>query len=194
MLDKALRHGFRWLPGNSSLAQLLEEKRGRRNRRAAPKLTTKAILAWADEYKRRCGEWPTESSGKVPGATDESWIAIASSLRTGARGLPGGSSLSQLLEKRRGKRNMQHQPELSVAQILTWADTHRERTGKWPTKTNGSVRGVRDESWGRIDGALRYGRRSLPPGGSLHQLLEKHRGRRNRRALSSPLKKQRRIR
>ncbi|MFQ5414264.1 MAG: hypothetical protein ACE5E6_07370 [Phycisphaerae bacterium] len=65
---------------------------------------------------------------------------------------------------------------LSDARILTWADEHHARTGKWPTTRSGWVRGARNEHWSAIDACLTYGGRGLPGGASLAKLLAKHRG------------------
>ena len=46
-------------------------------------------------------------------------------LRKGVRGLPGGSSLAQLLRQRRRGQNASDLPPLTEDQILTWADAHR---------------------------------------------------------------------
>jgi hypothetical protein len=63
-----------------------------------------------------------------------------------------------------------------VEQILAWADAHHARTGRWPTSASGPVADAPGERWRNIDGALRYGRRGLPGGGSLARLLDRHRG------------------
>jgi hypothetical protein len=65
-------------------------------------LTVTMILAWADAHRARTGRWPLASSGAVTGAPGEHWRALDSALRHGGRGLPAGSSLSRLLEERRG--------------------------------------------------------------------------------------------
>jgi hypothetical protein len=67
-----------------------------------PRLTVKQILTWADEYKTRIGRWPTAHSGPVVGAAGETWAAVSSALAKGYRGLPGGDSLSRLLQRERG--------------------------------------------------------------------------------------------
>ncbi len=136
-----------------------------------PPLTIPQILAWADAYYRRSGEWPTIKSGLVCEAADENWLAIASALYHGRRGLSGGSSLRKLLGEQRGFR-----PRLAIEQILAWADAHRKRTGEWPTVRSGAVHGMTGELWRSIDRALSRGSRGLPSGSSLSKLLNKHRG------------------
>ena len=99
-VDLALRNGLRGLPGGSSLARLLAERRDVNNATNCPKLTVKKILAWADEHHRRHGRWPTRTSGNVDGQ-QETWAAIDKALGVGRRGLPGGSSLERVLASRR---------------------------------------------------------------------------------------------
>jgi hypothetical protein len=67
-------------------------------------------------------------------------------------------------------------PPLTIEQILAWADAHHARTGRWPTKQSGSVRGGTDENWNAVHAALYMGRRGQSGGSSLHRLLVKHRG------------------
>jgi hypothetical protein len=67
-----------------------------------PRLTLAQILAWADEHRRRTGEWPGTTSGPVAGVPGESWRAVGEALRQGLRGLPGGDSLARLLRRERG--------------------------------------------------------------------------------------------
>ena len=76
-------------------------------------------------------------------------------------------------------------PQLTVEQILTWADAYRARTGNWPTPLSGDIpeSGVENDSWGAINEALRTGRRGLPRGTSLARLLAQRRGSHNRTTL-----------
>ena len=64
------------------------------------------------------------------GMPGESWPAINTALQQGLRGMPGGSSLVKLLEKKRGVRNKGNLPSLTEEQIMEWADAHRARDGK----------------------------------------------------------------
>jgi hypothetical protein len=100
-VDLALRQGWRGLRRGPSLAQLLAQVRRARNRVNLPRLTEVKILAWADEHYRLHGVWPTQNSGGVAGAPEETWGAITSALRDGYRGLPGSTSLAKLLDARR---------------------------------------------------------------------------------------------
>jgi hypothetical protein len=62
-------------------------------------LTVAQILAWADTHHARTGTWPTPKSGLVADAPGENWATLNAALWTGARGLPGGDSLSRLLRR-----------------------------------------------------------------------------------------------
>ncbi|MBI3465890.1 MAG: hypothetical protein HY000_22975 [Planctomycetes bacterium] len=66
-------------------------------------------------------------------------------------------------------------PNLTVKQILAWADAHREHTGNWPTIKSGAVAAARGETWFNIDRALRDGSRGLSGGLSLFKLLALYR-------------------
>lgn len=177
-IDQALRLGTRRLPGGSSLAMLLHERRGARHQSLLPKLSKQMILEWADAHHEQYGEWPAATSGRIAG-TAEDWTTIDRALRRGYRGLRGKSSLAMLLEAARSRRNSKHLPPLRIRQILGWADAHHARTGKWPHKDSGPIAET-EETWLAIDAALRHGRRGLPAGSSLPELLRQQRGVRNR--------------
>lgn len=148
--------------------------------RQRTQLSIEQVLAWADAHYKRTGWWPTRRSGPLHKAPGENWMAIASALKIGGRGLPGGKSLAERLTAARGPR--QRRPRLTVLtfeQILRWADAHHKRTGDWPMRFSGAVHGVPGETWLKIDSALRIGYRGFPRGGSLARLLAEHRGVRN---------------
>jgi len=182
-IQTALQGGGRGFTGGSSLVKLLEEKRGKQKYHNLPLLTEEKILTWADGHHERTGEWPKVQSGAVMNAPEENWASINSLLQSGSRGLSGGSSVAKLLEKHRGVRNSKALPPLTKAQILAWADAHYERTGDWPRVNSGPLQGVADETWTRLDHALRYATRGLPGGSSLAQLLLEERRARNQAAL-----------
>jgi hypothetical protein len=96
-IDGALRNGCRGLPGGSSLRRLLEEHRPTSRR----VLDLETIRHWARAHRELTGRWPSVTSGPVVGAPPgESWSKIDAALRTGRYGLPGGSSLAQLVGRR----------------------------------------------------------------------------------------------
>ncbi len=66
-----------------------------------------------------------------------------------------------------------------VSEILQWADDYHKRTGFWPNLYSGRIWGKKDDTWRRVDSALRLGLRGLPRGSSLARLLAEQRGVRN---------------
>src|SRR3954467_13556960 len=86
------------------------------------------------------------------------------------------------MSQKRIRRSAGYRPELSIPQVLAWADAHYKRFGKWPNLNCGPVQDE-DETWRRIDSALRIGLRGLRGGISLARLLTECRGVRNQGAL-----------
>jgi hypothetical protein len=176
-VQSALNLGQRGLPGGSSLARLLAQRRGARNHKQLPHLTKKQILAWADAHYRRTRQWPKSHSGPIAGTAGETWQGVQDALHRGQRGQPGGSSLARLLAQHRRVRNHLALPKLNVDRILTWADRHYRRTGQWPAKGTGSIKGTRGETWSGVNTALARGLRGLRIRSSLARLLDTHRRR-----------------
>lgn len=176
-INAALREGLRGLPGGQSLAQILQEYRGRPNKNALPPLTEAQIVKWAKQHKKKAGAYPTTQSGRIEG-TRETWRGIDSALRKSQRDLPRKTTLAKLLEEKAGK--SPRGGTLSIAKILAWADAHHAKNGTWPTRASGPIDGTR-EKWSSIDTALQKGLRRLPKAGSLAQLLAAHRNVENRR-------------
>src|SRR6516162_4915084 len=77
---------------------------------------------------------------------------------------------------RKKKPRASDRPNLTLRQILAWADRHYHATSAWPIIDSGPVKGRPNESWKGIDRALREGGRGLPGGSSLARLLESQRG------------------
>jgi hypothetical protein len=175
-IDNALRYGLRGLPGGSSLAQLLSRCRGFRNIAELPPLSPELILAWARAHFLRTGAWPNNNSGPIPGEPGEVWGNVDAALREGRRGLPGNTTLAQLLARGLGIRTRANLPLLSVTLILAWVDAHYRRTGRWPKRGCGAIVEGPGETWNSIDQALQKGHRGLPGGSSLARLLAEHRG------------------
>jgi hypothetical protein len=187
-IDVALRQGLRGLKPGRSLPQLLAERRGVRTLHNAPPLTERKIVRLVDAFHRATGTWPLRTSGFIEGQTGETWAAIHAALSGGSRGLPGGSSLAQLLQKYRGVRNKSRLPRLSKQRILHWADEHRRQTGEYPNAESGPILGAPGETWKAVQMALVQGLRGLPGGTSLAKFLQEHRGvisRHRRRAIGS---------
>jgi hypothetical protein len=136
-----------------------------------PRLTCKQILAWADAHKQRTGIWPTQSSGPVAEAAGETWCGLNLALIRGKRGLRGGTTLADLLSRHRKRRNIHGLPDLTVEQILRWAEAYHTLYAAWPNYNTGPI-GTTGETWLAVDKALRNGTRGLPGGSSLFQLLK----------------------
>jgi hypothetical protein len=156
-VEVALIKGGRGLPRGLTLARLRPGFVAVR-----PALTHARILAWADAHRAATGEWPTRRSGPVRGASREVWSTINVHLFSGGRGLPGGETLGGLLAAHRGVRNLCFLPDLTVEQILAWADASFEAHGVWPGYKSGPVEGAPGETWGNVDRTLWTGGRSLP--------------------------------
>jgi hypothetical protein len=176
-VDNALRLGLRGLKGGSSLARLLEQRRGVPNRLAKPRFRVEQILVWMDEHHRRTGRWPNQTSGAVVAAPGESWSGVETALSSGTRGLAGGSSIRRLLAKHRNLHNRAAPQRLTVKQILSWAAKHYRRTGVWPGRESGEIPETPGQTWLVIDKALRSGARGLSGGTTLARLIRENRAR-----------------
>src|SRR5579859_4074188 len=150
--------------------------------RQAP-LTVDQVLAWADQWHARCGQWPTKRSGPIPESLGERWSAVNNALYNGSRGLPKNSSLARLLQEHRGTRNRGNLAPLNERQIVAWAKAHHRRTGKWPQTMSGLIPNTLAESWLTVHQALQNGRRGLRGGNSLARLLHVRCGAPYQRAL-----------
>lgn len=105
------------------------------------RLSIRQILRWADDHAQRHQRWPMDKSGIAnPGDPHPiSWRSIDFALQYGSRGLPGGSTLSTLLEQKRGKPKSFYLVRPTNKQILDWAYAEYERTGKWPHKNSRDI-------------------------------------------------------
>jgi hypothetical protein len=92
-------------------------------------------------------------------------------LRRGLYGLPGGSSLRRLLNRRRD-----YSKELTVERILACADAYHAVHGCWPRASSVPNSAAPGETWEAINRALKVGQRGLSGGSSLKLLLAEHRG------------------
>jgi hypothetical protein len=174
-INAALRRGLRGLKCGTYLAEVLWQYRSVASQLHRPDFTVDQILQWADAYHETTGEWPTYATGIIPGTPGVTWNLIRESLLSGCHGLPAGLTLNKLLKKRRGVLHGNYRP-LTVEEVLTWADNHHRKTGRWPKSNSGPVLDARAETWRRIDNALSIGIRGLPRCRSLANLLAKHRG------------------
>jgi hypothetical protein len=166
-IDYCLRYGHRGLPGGSSLRRLLDEHRPVPCR----VLSLEMILAWSQAQHAATGCWPHSRSGAVAGIPDETWSRVDAALREGCRGLPGGSSLAQLLRTKFFPNQRRGWRPLTLEQVRAWAEAHYAATGRWPRTTSGVVHAAPSERWRNLQQALRKGLRGLPPGHSLEELF-----------------------
>lgn len=144
-----------------------------RPRLRKPPLRIADILRWADDFHAKHGRWPHMNDGVVEGTADQTWAAADQALRGGNRGLPAGSSLAKLFLKCRGRRHWHLPPDLTIEQILGWADAHHERTGDWPSghSTKQIPKAPKGMTWVAVDIALSRGKRGLPGGLTLAKVL-----------------------
>jgi hypothetical protein len=73
-------------------------------------LTIPEILSWADDHRRRFGNYPSAASGPVLAKPVETWGGINAALNHALRGLAGGDSLSALLKRERGHKTSRGRP------------------------------------------------------------------------------------
>ncbi len=178
-INSALASGRRGLKKKSSLAKLLKSHGKVRARKPWPKLDPADILRWADSFFATHGYWPYARSGPVAEKPRANWRAIDAALRNGARGLPGGSSLSHFLNEHRGlfggrdgrPYRISDERRIDMKKVMRWARAYRRKTGIWPHLGSGEIPGSGGYRWGLLDMALRFGRRGLPGGTSLARLF-----------------------
>ena len=180
-IDAALRTGNRGLSGGRTLAQLLEQRRGARNRKNVPALRTDLILQWATEHHQRTGRWPTCWSGEIAGSGGETWGGFNVSLVHCYRSLTGRTTLAQLLAENGLTQHPDSLPKLDIDKILQWVDAYHTRNKTWPDLHSGDIPEAEGETWLKVNTAMHSGVRGLRPGSSLAKLLAETRGRHNRR-------------
>jgi hypothetical protein len=176
VVDRALHTGTRGLTQTYSLVRLLTERRDWRTHPYTPHLQCKKVLIWAAAHERREGQLPNLKSGPIREAPGETWRSVNDALRLGTRGLPRRGCLARLLAEEFGVRNRTNLPPLTHARVWSWAQSHHQRTGRWPTAEFGPVIDAPGETWRGIDMALRQGCRGFEVGQSLARLLAARRG------------------
>ena len=150
LVEAALALGLRGFPPGGSIPRFLDEHRGRYNC-MGQKFTMEQVLAWADAWYARTGDWPYILSGVIPGSGGVTWRGVDRAFRCGRGMVRGGSSLAHVLASRRG---VVRHPPFTEEQILAWADAHHRRTGKWPCKSSGPIAEAPEETWLAVDSAL----------------------------------------
>jgi len=150
-VNMALHTGSRDLLPGSTLAQLLREQRGvqRKRPRKTPAPKVHRFVPPEDE-----------------GATTRELESRAEAMR-------------QQIARRRQGRNHLDLPDITIDQILVWADAYHTRHAAWPNRKAGLIDGTLGETWGAVNIALSRGMRGLPCGLSLPRVLSEHRGKIN---------------
>jgi hypothetical protein len=91
-------------------------------------LTVEQILAWADAHHAAHGAWPEagfrSGGGLVDAAPGETWNGINYALAMGLRGLPGDSSLAELLAEHRGLPAPDLGPKALAEKLWAWEQEH----------------------------------------------------------------------
>jgi len=178
-INSALVLGTRGMPGDMTLEEFIRFFRFNPFPHLKPhsvKLTEPIIRKWAEAYFDKHGRCPFQHAGHIPNSGGLTWMAVDYALRAGTHGLPGGSSLTVLLRKRRGSARNVHSTPLTKKLILEWADAHYDRTGKWPTARCGEIPEAPGTTWQAVMTALHSGYRGFRGGMTLGQFLAKHRG------------------
>src|SRR5258708_33031320 len=67
-------------------------------------------------------------------------------------------------------------PEITIDDVLAWADAHFAGHGRWPHAHSGPLPHGPLLNWRQVDNALRYGSFGLDKGSSLAKLLSAQRG------------------
>jgi hypothetical protein len=140
-----------------------------------PDLTEDMIVEAAKKCLDREGELPSGESGDATPdfGFPETWVSVNIALRVGGRGLPGDSSLRQILIKH-GLKN--DKPDLTDAIIMAAVGKYYIRTGSYPTELSQGASSDfgYPEKWKRVDRALSMGFRGLTGGSSLSKLYIKY--------------------
>lgn len=126
-IEDALNKGRRGLAGCTTLPMLLARHRGPRCSSDSQRLTIRQVMLWSDAYHDRTGKWPTVRCGRIPRSGGETWRTVDSALRTGARWQAEGTTLAELLARRRNEQHPRKLPRLTIKQVLTWANDHHRR-------------------------------------------------------------------
>ena len=69
----------------------------------------------------------------------------------------GFSSLGRLLARGGALQPKPTRPDLTIDEILGWADAYHAIHGAWPTARSGPIPETREDTWFLVDKALRRG-------------------------------------
>jgi hypothetical protein len=171
--DRSLFYGYRGLNGGSSLVDFLERRFGVRNRMNNRNLTEELICDLSVSFFNENGEWPSIRSGAVRGGSNgDTWKGYDRCLSHGLRGMAGGSTLADLLERKFGVNNSGNKPSLSFEFIKERSMAYLYKNGRFPTSRSGVVDGGNwCDTWCAYNRALSDGYRGLPGGSSLAKFI-----------------------
>lgn len=135
--------------------------------------TEEMIIETAKAFHARTGQWPSQLSGLIEDAPladgKRNWRSVDAALREGFNGLPGGSSLAQILAP--FKEDASYTEEM----IIKTAKAFHARTGEWPHQQSGLIEDAPlangERTWRSVDSALRRKGNGLVEQSSLFQLL-----------------------
>jgi hypothetical protein len=176
-INQALYHGFRNLPGGSSLGNLVAERFGVRNYTNKPYLSIESINKWITEWHLREGSWPNRNSGVIPNSGGESWNAINHALINGSRGLHGGSSLAKFRNEHFDvpiQSGYKRRSMLTINEIIGWIAKWHDREGSYPNQKSGKIPESPTTCWVTINLYLVRGCCGLPGGSSLFKLIAQY--------------------
>ena len=170
-----------WISGKSynegyNCRRIAEFQEGMRRR---SDLTYDIIKEWVKKFYEEHGKYPTRASGSVVYAPKEeplTWQGVSICLMDGFRGLPGGLSLSDFLNKEMGILTRKYASRITEADVLEWVEKFYDRYGYYPTSK--SQEGVDCPSdygklrWSTVNELLKNGQRGLPGGATLRKFIE----------------------
>ena len=140
-----------------------------------PDLSGDDILEWADAYHETDREWPTSRAGVIPETPGESWLLVEAAITLGKRGFAGGTTLLRFLAAN-WMRPCRSPEDLTIENVLAWADAWYARTGRRPIAKSGEIPGTGGITWRAVDSGRREGRTNRPSGLSLERLQVLMRG------------------
>ena len=171
VLNVNLVTGYRGLPGGSSLSNEVVETKKLHGIEVVPQmdLTLDRIGESIEAFFHERGCFPSLTTDECAAGLGIKWRSVDIYLRTGQRGLPGGSSLPIEVDNIRKRLNRSPRVvPLSLDQIHAGIRAYQQRTGHWPTVTSGLIEelGINAET---LNTRLAEGKVGLSGNSSLHR-------------------------
>lgn len=177
-VQSLMRIGGRGLPGNNTLANLLDSSGRRISQRCRP-MTEDDVINAMKKFYFDFDRFPRQTDGDASKyfGRQETWSSVNQCLRKGLRGLTGGSSIYNIAERLSGIVSRNRCANLNIliilASVARYHLTHREM----PRPSSGDASNyfhMNGESWRNIDTSLRQGLRGLKCGSSLVKIIAQH--------------------